>query len=417
VTSRGLTAGLGVLYVAASTLAPLVLKTTPSDLDLYLWPEAQVIAGGHPLLVYATYDHALYQNDNGPLGLIPLLPVVALANALGWAGSLTGRAALAGAVASLFVLLLSYQAVRFTVAARGEARWPLAIAATVLLAPALWIAILDYGHVEQPVELCLVLFAITCSLRGHDVLSGVAFGAAILARTIAGFCLIPLLVVDVAKRRNRAAATLVLATLVTVAVGVTPFVLANEPAVAHALITYRAGLPIGGGSFWIVARGTSWAGVVRSADVYVGAAVAIALVVLMVWRRPLIGATHAGMFGLVTIASCCVPLFAKTAFPYYLFEPYVFAVLWWLARPATPLSWRFAVPLMLTINVFIVMAATTSPFSAAGAAESVIASVVVCACIALVMLDLLRAPDVSPAIRAVRETPRPRGIPVAQDAQ
>jgi hypothetical protein len=145
--------------------------------------------------------------------------------------------------------------------------------------------------------------------------------------------------------------------------------------------------------------------------------VAIALVVLMVWRRPLIGATHAGMFGLVTIASCCVPLFAKTAFPYYLFEPYVFAVLWWLARPATPLSWRFAVPLMLTINVFIVMAATTSPFSAAGAAESVIASVVVCACIALVMLDLLRAPDVSPAIRAVRETPRPRGIPVAQDAQ
>src|ERR1700689_1296533 len=186
ITSRGLTVGLGVLYIAASTVAPMVLKTAPSDLDLYLWPEAEVIVGGHPLLVYATYTHALNQNDNGPLGLIPLVPVVALANALGWAGSLIGRAALSGAVASLFALLLSFQAVRFTAAARGEARWPLAVAATLLLAPALWIAILDYGHVEQPVDLCLVLFAITCSLRKQNVVSGVAFGAAILARTIAG---------------------------------------------------------------------------------------------------------------------------------------------------------------------------------------------------------------------------------------
>jgi hypothetical protein len=417
VTSRGLTAGLGVLYVVASTVAPLVLKTTPSDLDLYLWPEAQVIAGGHPLLIYATYNHALYQNDNGPLGLIPLVPVVAIANALGWAGSLTGRAALAGGVASLFVLLLSYQAVRFTAAARGDARWPLAIAATVLLAPALWIAVLDYGHVEQPVELCFVLFAITCSLHRRDVLSGVAFGAAILARTIAGFCLIPIVVIDVAMRRIRAAATIVLATLVTVGVGIMPFVLANEPAVTHALLTYRASLPIGGGSFWIVARGASWAGVVRSADVYVGAAVAIALVALMVWRRPLIGTTHAGMIGLVTIASCCVPLFAKTAFPYYLFEPYVFAVLWWLARPGTSFNWRVVVPLLLTVDVFIVMAATASPSSTVGVAESVIASVVVCACIALVMLDLLREPSASPAIRAAHETAHPRSIPVTQDAQ
>jgi hypothetical protein len=75
------------------------------------------------------------------------------------------------------------------------------------------------------------------------------------------------------------------------------------------------------------------------------------------------------------------------------------------------------VPLLLTVDVFIVMAATASPSSTVGVAESVIASVVVCACIALVMLDLLRAPSASPVIRAEREAARPRSIPVTQDAQ
>ena len=108
----GRDAGLGAVYVAASTVTPLVLKTTPSDLDLYFWPSAETVVAGHPLLIYSTDPHAVFFNDNGPIGLIPLVPIAALANALGWAGSLTGRAALTGAVVSLFVLLLAYQAVR-----------------------------------------------------------------------------------------------------------------------------------------------------------------------------------------------------------------------------------------------------------------------------------------------------------------
>ena len=402
-TSRALTAELGV-FVATTVVAPLVLKTTPSDLDLYLWPEAEIMVGGHPLLVYATYTHALNQNDNGPLGLLPLVPMATLANALGWSGSLTGRAALGGAdEAGPFVLLLAYQTVRFVAAARGNTQWPLTVAATVLLAPALWIAILDYGHIEQPVELCLVLFAVGCSLRGQNALSGVAFGGAILARTIAGFCVIPLVLVDVAGRRLRAAATIVIATLLTIAAGITPFVLANAPAVTHALLTYRASLP---DQRWFVLdrrESASWAGIVRSGDVYLGAAVATVLVASTLLRRPFAGTTHAGLIGLVTVASCCVPLFAKSVFPYYFFEPYLFAVLWWLARPGTALNWRAVVPLLLTIDVFIAMAATASPFSAAGAAESVIASVVVGAAMALVMFDLLRAPDDSSANRVAHE--------------
>lgn len=415
--SRALTAGLGVLYVAASAVVPLVLKTTPSDLDLYFWPPAEAVVAGHPLLIYSLHSHALYQDDNGPLGLLPLVPMAALANALGWAGSLTGRAALSGAVVSLFVLLLAYQSVRFVAAARGGARWPLAIAATVLLAPSLWIAILDYGHVEQPVEVCLVVFAVTCSLRRQNVLSGIALGAAILTRTIAGFCVIPLFLFAVARRRGGAATTIAVATLLTIVVGLAPFLLADARDVAHSLLTYRTGLPIGGGSFWVVARNASWAGIVRAGDVYLGAAVAIALVAIMVWRRRSVGTTHAGLIGLVTVASCCFPLVAKSVFPYYFFEPSLFATLWWLARPGTAVNWRVSVPLILNIDVFIVMAAMTSPFTAAGADESIIASLLVGTAIVLVTADLLREPHGSPAIRAVRERAPARSVPVAQDAQ
>lgn len=416
-TSRALTAGLGVLYVAASTVAPLVLKTTPSDLDLFFWPSAETVVAGHPLLIYAAHAHDLYLDDNGPLGLVPLVPMAALANALGWAGSLSGRAALSGAVVSLFVLLLAYQAVRFTAAARGDSPWPLAVAATVLLAPALWIAIIDYGHTEQPVELCLVLCVVTCSLRRRSLLSGIALGAAVLTRTVAGFCVIPLLLLPLATRRSRAAATTALATLVTVGVGLTPFVLADAQAVSHSLLTYRATLPIGGGSFWVIARQASWAGIVRSGDVYLGAAAAIVLVAMSLRRRPAVATTHAGLIGLITVASCCFPLFAKTVFPYYLAEPYVFATLWWLARPGTARNWRVLVPLILAIDVFIVKAATTSPFSAAGAVEGVMSSIALGAAMALVTVDLLRASDDPAAPRAAREASRPRSVPVVQDAQ
>ncbi len=393
-----MTAGLGVVYVAVSAIAPLFLKTTPSDLDLYFWPSAETLVSAHPLLTYAGHVHGLYQNDNGPLGLVPLLPAVALANALGWAGSLAGRAALTGAVVSLVVLLLAYQTVQLVTSARGGLHWRLAVACTVLLAPALWIGVLDYGHVEQPVELCFALLAITCFLGMHNALTGIALGAAVLARTIAGFCVIPLLLVPLATRRFRSSTMIAVAGVITVAVVMAPFVLADEPAVTHSLLTYRPGLPIGGGSFWVLFRQTSWAGLIRTGDVYVGAAVALALAALALRNRPTVASTHAGLAGLLTIAACCFPVFAKSVFPYYLLEPYVFSILWWLARPGTALNWRAVVPLMLTIDVFIVKAASTSPFSAWGEAASVLSSAVIAVAITMVTIDLLRSP--APSLRA-----------------
>ena len=411
-----MTAGVGVAFVAASIVSPLVLKTTPSDLDLYFWPSAETVVNGHPLLIYAAHVHDVYPNANGPLGLVPLVPVVALADALGWASSLAGRASMAGAVVSLAVLLLAYQVVGFAASARGGVRHPLGIASTVLIAPALWIAVLDYGHVEQPIELCLVLFALSSLLSDRNVLSGIALGAAVLTRTIAGFCLIPLMFAPLATRRIRPAATIVLAAGATIGAGILPFFLADANAVTHALITYRGSLPIGGGSFLVVAREAAWAGLLKGGDVYVAVAVAIALTGLTLLRKPTLATTHAGLAGLVTVASCCFPLFAKTVFPYYLLEPYVFATLWWLARPGSARTWRAVVPGLLTIDVFIVKAASISPFSAWGIVAGITSSATVAVAVALVTFDLLRSPEHA-ADQVVQRVHSPQTRPAVQEAR
>ena len=392
VTNRVVVAGLGAAFVAVSTVAPLVLKTTPSDLDLFFWPSAEAAVTGHPLLIYSAQAHGISYNDNGPLGLIPLLPAAALANALGWAGSLVGRAALTGAITSMVVLLLAFQAARYTGSAVGDSRRQRAVVAAVVLAPALWIAVLDYGHVEQPLELCLILLAATWALRERNALTGLALGAAVLIRTIAGFAAIPLVLAPLAARRIRPSAACVATTIITIGVGLAPFLLADESTTVHALFTYRGGLPIGGGSFWVIAKDASWAGLIGEGDVYLGAAVATALVAITLLRKPMLGTTRLGLMGLLTIASCCFPLLAKSVFPYYLAEPYVFASIWWLARPGRAISWRALVPLLLTVDVFIVKASLQAPFSTWGALGGVASSAVLAGAVTLVMFDLLRSP-------------------------
>jgi hypothetical protein len=387
VASRTVTAWFGVVYVAAWTVSSLVLKTTPSDLDLFFWPSAETVVAGHPLLIYAAQAHATYPNANGPLGLIPLIPLAAIANALGVAGSIGARAALVGAAMSLFVLLLAYQSVRIVAQARGVVEGRLGAVCCILLAPALWIGMIDFGHVEQPLELCLVLYAAQCTLRGRALPAGVALGAAVLTRSIAVLTVIPLALLPLASRRVSAALTTILATAATVALGLAPFVIAGAPAVVHSLLTYRGSLPIGGGSFWVLARQTSLAGFAEHADVLLAVAAATVLTVIILRRNAPAATTASGIFGLLTVAACCFPLFAKTVYPYYFVEPYVFGVLWWLARPGHEVKWRALVPLLLTLDVLLTKAATLST-GAWTIVDGVVSSGSVALVIVLVTADL-----------------------------
>jgi hypothetical protein len=399
---RAVTAGLALLYVAVWGFASLALKTTPSDLDLYFWPSAQTIVAGHPLLVYASHAHDVYPNANGPLGLVPLVPIVALAHALGWAGNLGARAALADAMTSIFILLLGYQAMRLIAHARGRIEWPLAAACTILLAPAIWIGVIDYGHVEQPVELCLVLLAVSCALSNRWLPSGIALGAAMLTRTTAAFCAIPFVLLPLATRRVTPAMLTVVAAVLTVVVGLLPFVIADEPAVVHSLLTYRSSLPIGGGSFWVLVRQTSWAGLGQHGDIYLAVAAAGALVAGILWRRPAVATTPAGLLGLLTVATACFPLFAKTVFAYYLVEPSVCAAIWWLARRGSARNWRALVPLLLAADVVLAQTETALPIHGWAPVEGVVASVCMAAVVVLVSADLARSSNTVIVERSVR---------------
>jgi hypothetical protein len=395
VRRRAAIAGLAALYIGAWTLISLALKTRPSDLDLYFWPAAETVVRGHPLLIYSAHLRDAYPNANGPFGLVPLLPMAALANALGWAGNLGARAALAGAAASIVILVLAYQAVRLVSTARRGDGQSVIVACSILLAPALWFGVIDYGHVEQPVELCFAVLAVAWVSRAQSVRAGIALGGAVLARTIAAFSVIPFALVPLATRRLGSAAVVVLACVATVTVVMTPFVLADEPAVAHSLLGYRGSLPIGGGSFWVVARQTPFAGLGQYGDVYLALAVACLLVAIILRRRPATMTGPAALLGLLTIATACFPLFAKTVFPYYLVEPYVFSALWWLARPGSARNWRVLVPLLLTADVFLAKAGTTLPIGGSWVAEGLASSAIIAGAAALVSIDLFQSPKVA----------------------
>ena len=379
------------MYIATWAAASWKLDTTQSDLDFFFWPSAETAANGHVLQVYSAHSLASYPNANGPLGLLPLIPIVTLANHLGWANDIRLRAGLTNAVFAIFAVLLTVTALRVIERARGAVEWRLAASCVFLVAPALLIAVADYGHIEQPVELWLVMVAAGLALKKRYGLAGVVLGLALLTRTTALLYVIPFVSLPLAGRRIRSSATLLGLAAITAVAGLVPFYLADSQNVTHSLITYRGDLPIGGGSFWLMARGTPWAGLAQHGDVYLILGLGTVLTAVTVWLRPAAARTTAGFFGLLTILAACFPMLAKTVLPYYLLEPYVFAAIWWLSRPGSALNWRIAVPLLLTADVFISKWGTTLPLTGSGVVEGIVSSAVLATVMALVFIDLFRA--------------------------
>ncbi len=386
-------------YIAAWAVSPLLIGRTPSDLDLFFWPSAELAAHGHPLLVYSTHGPGGYPNANGPLGLVPLIPIVVIANGLGLANSLQVRAGMAGAVMALVALLLGDEALRLLEAVRGTIRWRLGTICVFLLAPALWISFVDYGHLEQPIELGLVLLAVRYAGKPRWVVAGLALGLAVLARTTAVLYILPFVMLPIATRRWKPAVSLVASAGAVVVGGLIPFLIADGANVVHSLVAYRGDLPIGGGSLWVAILGTAATGLVQHIDTYLVLAAAAGLIGAAIWFRPATAMTTSGMCGLLTVAAACFPMLAKTAFPYYLLEPYVFAAVWWLARPGSVLNWRIAPPVLVTAGAFLAEWGKSLPLSGLGVVEGVVSSLILATVIALVMLDLCFGS--APATRAI----------------
>ena len=341
---------LAVAFMAASAVAVLLFDSSKTDLDVFFWPSAEIAVHGHPLLVY-TLRAGPYPNANGPVSLLPLGLVVAVINALGWQDSMRLRDALTVGVFAVFSLLMAREAVLAIEAGRGVGRGRdsrrLLISAVFLLAPPLWVALVGFGHIEEPLELWLILLGGRLLGRGRTVWAGVCLGLAVMTKSVSAVCLIPLLVALLFDRRVRSAAALAGTAALTAAAVIGPFLLANRPGVVYSLVTYRGELPIVGGSLWVAFLGSAWDGFVRHSDAVLFAGAALVLSVAALAWRPLSGWATPRVYALLAVAAACVPMLAKTSWPYYLLDPYVFAAIWWLGRPGRVLHWRLAVPLLL----------------------------------------------------------------------
>jgi hypothetical protein len=252
----------------------------------------------------------------------------------------------------------------------------LLVPAVFLLAPPLWVALVGFGHIEEPLELWLILLGVRLLGRGRTVWAGICLGLAVMTKSVSAVCLIPLLVALLFDRRVRSAAALAGAAVLTAAAVIAPFLLANRSGVVYSLVTYRGELPIVGGSLWVAFLGSAWDGFVQHSDALVFAGAAVVLSVAALAWRPRGGWGAPRVYGLLAVAAACVPMLAKTSWPYYLLDPYVFAAIWWLGRPGRVLHWRVAVPLLLAGGDIVLAAIEpTLPLPATtGAVVGIVAS-------------------------------------------
>jgi hypothetical protein len=367
--TRAATWALGFGYAGVWAIAGWLWTVPPNDLDNFFLPAVRIAMGGHPLLVYTVRYWSIIANDNGPLGLVTLTPVVAVADRLGWMDDVGLRRLLILGAFSVFSLLMAREAVAAIDRVRGATLEGLSrvLAYGVFAAsPTLWMSVLGYGHIEQPMALWLVLLGVRSLASDRSAAAGISFGLAILTRSLAALSLIPLGLLLLARGRWRALAWLAGSAALTVALGVLPFLLADPTDTIYSLVTHRGLLPVGGGSPWQLLVGTPYLWVPQHWDVLFVLGLAVLLSLIVIVARKGLEPSSRDIYGLLALTALTLPLLAKSVWPYYFLDAYVFGAVWWLGQPGV-LAWGrrliwAAVPLIALIGTLLTeyeMEATT----------------------------------------------------------
>jgi len=325
---------LGFGYALAWAILGWLWSGPLTDLDFFFLPAVRIALSGHPLMVYTVRFQTVIANDNGPLGLVPLTAVGAIASWLGWDDNRLLRALFLAAF-SIFTLLMAREAVLAIDRLRGASLAGISrlLAYGVFaLSPTLLIGVLGYGHVEQPMELWLVLVAGRILASGRTTAAGISFGLALLTRSLAGLPLIPLGLLLLARGRWRAVTWLTASAAFVVALGLLPFVLADPKDTIYSLVTHRASLSVGGGSIWQLLVGTPYEWIPQRADVIFVLGLAVLLSLIVIVARKNLTLSSPDIYGLLALTALTLPLLAKSVWPYYFLDAYVFGVIWWLGQ-------------------------------------------------------------------------------------
>lgn len=358
--TRAATWALGFAYAVAWAIAGWLWRGPLSDLDYFFVPAARIALSGHPLLVYTARFSGVLANDNGPLGLVPLTAVALVAAQLNWLDDVRLRRMLFLGVLSVFSLLMAREAVAAIERLRGASLKGLSrvLAFGVFaISPTLWNAVLGYGHVEQPMTLWLVLLGVRRLANDRPRAAGISFGLALLTRGVAVLPMIPLLLLLLVRGRRRAVAVVSGFAALVVALGLLPFVLADPGDTIYSLLTHRGNRLPGGGSIWQLVVGTPYQWIPQRADILFVLGLAVVASLLVIRARGDLEPSSRDIYGLLALAALTLPLLAKTVWPYYFLDAYVFGAVWWLGQSG-PLEWgrRFiaaTIPLIAVVGMLL----------------------------------------------------------------
>lgn len=357
--TRAVTWALGLAYAVVWAVAGWLWTGPLNDLDYFFLPAVRIALKGHPVLVYAVRYQGTIANDNGPLGLVPLTAVSAVVSWLGWMDDARLRRALILGALSVFSLLMAREAVVAIDRVRGtrlHGRWRLLAYGVFVASPTLWNSVLGYGHVEQPMTIWLILLGVRTLASDRPSAAGISFGLAVLTRSLAALPLIPIALLLLVRGRWRAL-TWLAGSAAVVVVGLLPFLLADPTNTIYSLFTHRVDRPPGGGSFWQVVVGTSYQWIPQRADVVFVLGLAALVSLIVIRARKDLEPSSGDIYGLLALTALTLPLLAKSVWPYYFLDAYVFGAIWWLGQVGR-LAWRrrfvgAAVPLIASIGTLL----------------------------------------------------------------
>lgn len=334
--------GMGALmaaYVIAWGVGGL-LVSGPTDLDVFFVPAARIALMGAPLKVYSPRYGGIWPNANGPLSLIPLTGVAAIARVLGWLDDPARLHLLVMSAFAIFSLLLAWEGVAAVDRLRGSpvpGIWRVLTFGVFTLSPVLWHGVLFYGHIELPIAFWLTLFSVRALAEGRPARAGLGLGLGILTRSMVVIYLIALVVFLLVRWRWRAALVLAAVAVASAGLGLLPFYLADKSDLLYSLVVFRGQLLVGGGSIWGLFLGTPLEALGQHADsIFILAAVALVSAGVGLARRDLSPAGR-DLYGLLALCGLCFPLLIKTLWPYYFLDPYLFIAIWWLGQAG---GWR-----------------------------------------------------------------------------
>lgn len=348
-------AGLAILYIFFWSICALLI-TSPNDLDVYFLPPAKIALSGHPLSVYSfrhEKEGGFYPNAHGPLSLVPLTLVAAVASNFNFLDDFNLRRMLILAVFSIFPILMAHEGFRAIERLRGKPLKGLpGIFAWVLFlfSPILWLGVLVYGHIEIALMMWLVLLAVRKAGENQLSFAGIFFGLAVVDRSTAVLYLVPMFLFIGSSWGIAKAVRLGIFTTLIVVAGTLPFLVYNSKDFVFSMVGYRDYLPTNTRSIWYLLPSFKFLGFVQKFDTLVAIVMSVAISFIVVLRRK-IDVRSPDVFQMFVVSSLIFPLVIRTtAWPYYFFDAYVFSIIWWMGSNNSLIGkWGIVFPVVFTI--------------------------------------------------------------------